>query len=149
MKPETLRKQTVYRLPLAERAERVSALIHALSYLDGGAKQTQHYTDLTPAVLVLAVTKHGNNPFYRMLTSTRQHTTQFHEPAFREILTVYKDQLLSDVYVGWAHGFLDEERAKLEACLKDFPNVRLGHPVEQARTVAEELRKNEHAGWYE
>jgi CRISPR-associated protein Cst2 len=147
-----LRKQSAYRLPLAERTERVATLVKSLSYLGGGAKQAQHYTDLTPAVIFLAATKHGNNPFYRMLTSTRVHTTEFHAAAFREVMQVYKDEFLSKIYVGWAQGFLDEERAKLTAAIKEggFENrVLVAHPAAQILKIAGELGNTENAGWFE
>ena len=34
--------------------------------------------------------------------------------ALHEALSVFADELLSDVYVGWVRGYLDEERAKFE-----------------------------------
>jgi CRISPR-associated protein Cst2 len=147
-----LRKQKAFRLPIESRTERVSTLIGCLSYLGGGAKQALHYTDLTPAVIFLGVTRYGNNPFYRMLTSTPKHTTQFHDGAFRELMGVYKDQFLSRVYIGWAQGFLDEERAKLEAAIQQgswTDKVTVAHPVAQVRAFTQDLRKAENAGWFE
>jgi CRISPR-associated protein Cst2 len=146
----TLRKQTAYRLPIDQRRERVGTLIGSLAALDGGAKQAVHYTDLTPAVVFLAVTKHGNNPFYRMLTSSQKKTTLFHSAAFKELVAAYKNDFLSDIYIGWAQGFLDEERAKLEAAIKESGAVvKLGHPAAQITAFAEALRSEQHNGWYE
>jgi hypothetical protein len=61
-----------------------------------------HYTDLTPAVVFLAVTNNGNNPFYRFPTSSTAKMTQFHAGAFAEVMTAYGGDFLSDIYVGWA-----------------------------------------------
>jgi CRISPR-associated protein Cst2 len=125
-------------------------LIGSLAVLDGGAKQAVHYTDLTPAVIVLAVTKHGNNPFYRMLGSSQRKTTQFQSMAFRELTETYKDDLLSPIYIGWAHGFLDQERAKLEDAIKEIgAPATLGHPAAQIKAFAAELASEQRNGWYE
>jgi len=146
----TLRKQTAFRLPVERRVERVATLIGSLALLNGGAKQAVHYTDLTPAVVFLAVTRHGNNPFYRMLTSSRTKTTQFHAAAFHELMSTYSDSFLSDVYIGWAQGFLDDERKKLEEALSqpDVQKVNLGHPAAQIAKFAEVLRAPQGSDWY-
>jgi CRISPR-associated protein Cst2 len=148
--PVMLRKQTAYRLPLDQRIERVAALIDGLALLNGGAKQAVHYTDLTPAVIFLAVTGHGNNPFYRLLTSSPAKTTQFHSAAFAELMAAYGEQFLSDIYIGWAQGFLDSERAKLEEAIRKLDNVKvtIGHPAVQIGEFAKALRSPAHANWY-
>jgi len=146
----TLRKQMAFRLPTLQRAERVATLIGSLATLDGGAKQTIHYTDLTPAIVFLAVTRNGNNPFYRMLTSSSTRTTQFHTSAFQELMTAYDDQFLTDIYVGWAQGFLDGERKKLEdAASMMNGKLKLGHPATQIVSFASILGTAEDSGWYD
>jgi CRISPR-associated protein Cst2 len=146
----TLRKQTAYRLATEQRVERVATLIGSLALLNGGAKQALHYTDLTPAVVFLAVTRHGNNPFFRMMTSSPTKTTQFHEAAFQELMAAYSDHFLSDIYIGWAQGFLDGERKKLEEAVGqlDGPKVSLGHPAVQIGKFAELLRISQGTDWY-
>jgi CRISPR-associated protein Cst2 len=148
----TVRKQKAYRLPLSQRMERVSTLLRGLAALNGGAKQTLHYTDLTPAVVFLAVTEHGNNPFYRVFTSSRTGNTEFHRATFEEVMTVYEAKLRSKVYVGWASGFLDDEREKLKAAVaeKGWSNrVAIAHPATQMEAFASELAKAENASWYD
>lgn len=146
----TLRKQSAYRLPLDQRLERVSTLIGSLASLAGGAKQAIHYTDLTPAVVFLAVTKSGNNPFYRMLISSPSKTTQFHAAAFSELIETYRNDFLSDIYIGWAQAFLDGERAKLEEALKALRDLKitLGHPVSQMQEFAKALASPQNGAWY-
>jgi len=145
-----LRKQTAYRLPIAQRQDRVSTLIASLSSLVGGAKQAVHYTDLTPAVVFLAVTKSGNNPFYRMLSSSATKTTQFHAGAFKELIETYRLDLQSDIYVGWAQGFLDNERTKLETAIGEVENIKIsiGHPAAQIKAFAAELASPKNGNWY-
>lgn len=146
----TLRKQRAYRLPLNQRRERVSTLLGSLGSLTGGAKQAVHYTDLTPGIIFLAVTRSGNNPFYRMLTSSSAKTTQFHEPAFRELIQTYGQDFLSHIYIGWAQGFLDGERAKLESAIEKTTgvNISLGHPASQIRAFAGALASPQNGEWY-
>lgn len=147
-----VRKQNAVRLPLAQRTERVSALVKGLAALGGGAKQTLHYTDLTPAVVVAAVTRGGNHPFYRMFQGTRSDGTTLHVEAVKEIFDSFKDDFLSPVYVGWAQGFLDKERAKLTELLPTLAAPHGFAPLAHPRTVllqlAEELANHDHAEWY-
>ena len=145
-----IRKQTAFRLPFSQRVERISTLIRSLSYLSGGAKQALHYTDLTPAIVFMAVTQYGNNPFYRVIGS-EENETRFHVKAFKEVMDVYKDQLLSPVYVGWAQGFLDSEREALESAIDQLElkdKVLIGHPAKQIEALAEEIRKSDNASWF-
>lgn len=152
----TVRKQKALRLPLDERTKRVSTLVRGLATLSGGAKQTLHYTDLTPAVVVLAVTKGGNHPFYRIFQGTRADGTTLHVEAVKEIFASFQDEFLSPVYIGWAQGFLDQEREKLVSVLKDMPAAskpaagfsEIAHPRSVLLQLAEEIGKHEHADWY-
>lgn len=146
-----VRKQKAWRLPFKERSKRAATLIEGIAQLDGGAKQTLHYTDVAPSVVFAAVTKNGNHPFYRVFRSSRTYQTELHLEALEEILQVYKEDFLSDIYVGWATGFLDEERSKLEKFLSEGNinvNIRLGHPRQILHKLAEDLRNDQNAGWY-
>jgi CRISPR-associated protein Cst2 len=141
-------KQSAYRLPIEERKRRICTLLEGLACLHGGAKLTVHYTDVTPSVFVGAVLRHGNNPFYRFFTATRTSPTRFNVEAFQEALKVFKDDILSPVYFGWAQGFLDDERAKWKAVLdaaQTEVKVQEGHPVEAIRALAKDL--DSHAEW--
>lgn len=148
-----VRKQKALRLPIGDRTQRVSALVQGLAMLTGGAKQTLHYTDLMPAVVLLAVTKGGNHPFYRMFRGKRSDGTTLHEEATRELFAAYADEFLSPVYVGWAQGFLDSERKKLEDLI---PSLKPAHgfaAIQHPRTVlldlAQSLANHDNATWYE
>lgn len=147
-----VRKSKAWRLSAEERRRRVSTLIGALAYLGGGAKQALHYTDLAPAVVFMAVTKNGNHPFYRVLKPSKTHKTEFHREAFEEILRVYKDDFLSGIYIGWAKGFLDDEREKLEESVKNSgmaEKIILRHPREAIQEISDVLKNNKNSGWYE
>ncbi|SRR5579875_1459541 len=141
-----VRGQQAYRLPIEQRQKRVASLIRALAVLDGGAKQALHYTDVAPSLVFVAVTKTGNHPFARVLTASQKHETQLNADGLNEILSVWKDDFLSPVHVGWAKGFLDSERTKLpehELLLKT------NHPREAITALAGELESKEKQSWYD
>ena len=74
--------------------------------------------------------------------------------ALAEALTVFKDDILSDIYVGWTKGYLDAERAKFEEVLSDASGladcgaeIRMSHPRDAFKAFAEDLQKSENANW--
>lgn len=152
---EHLEADKSYRLPLAERVARVAALFEGLAQLEGGAKQTLHYTDVAPALVVLAVTRGGNHIFGHIVESHNRNTQpSLNVDALKEALTVYADQLLSPVYVGWIKGYLGDERAAFEAALAEggplaefAANICLAHPREVFQIMATALRQPEHRDW--
>jgi CRISPR-associated protein Cst2 len=100
-----------YRLPQAERVQRVTSVLKALADMQGGAKQAIHYTDVTPAVVICAVTRGGNHPF-NYLFQEQRGVLQFQEDVLMNSLEDAKEQLLSPVYIGWKHGFSPEARQR-------------------------------------
>jgi CRISPR-associated protein Cst2 len=150
--PKEVRSQKAIRLPLPERCKRASTLLRGLTALNGGAKQAVHYTDLTPALVFLAVIRNGNNPFYRVLKASKSHQTEFNREAFEEVLKVYKKDFLSEIYIGWAKGFLDEERKALETAIKENTSevaIHLKHPREAIISLADELADTKNEVWYQ
>lgn len=142
----TVRGQRAFRLPIERRQQRVAALVRALADLDGGAKLALHYTDVAPAVFVAAVTRGGNHPFARIFAASRKHETVLHVDALAEILRVFKKEFLSNVYVGWAKAFLDDERERLPQDESLRPAV---HPREAIGALATELEDPRNASWYD
>ncbi|MBN1873217.1 MAG: type I-B CRISPR-associated protein Cas7/Cst2/DevR [Anaerolineae bacterium] len=149
---EHLEAQKSYRLPQAERLARVCALFEGLAHLEGGAKQALHYTDVTPALVVLAVTRGGNHIFGHIVGATGRGLPEFKIDALREALTVFQDAVLSPVYVGWVAGYLDEERAKLETALQaggalaEFATqIHVAHPREVYQKLIADLQA--HPEW--
>jgi CRISPR-associated protein Cst2 len=69
--------------------------------------------------------------------------------ALQEALTVFEDEILSDIYVGWVRGYLDDERAKLEAFAQtsEGKRIRISHPREAFRAVAAALREEKNLSW--
>lgn len=153
---QTVRGFKAWRLPPAERQERVSSLIKMLGRMDGGAKQALHLTDTAPSVLVLAVCNHGNQPFQRLFTRGDLDNTVFRADVLEESLRVFTEDLQSDVYIGWARGFLDEERKKLEEMCNENGkprlhgrNIQIGHPREIAEKFANVVKNGTSAAWFE
>ncbi len=144
---EHLDGEKAYRLPQEERLQRVAALLDGLARLEGGAKQTLHYTDVSPDVVFLAVTRGGNHIFGHIF-GAQAGRASLDIAALKETLRVHADDLLSDVYVGWVRGFLNAEREKLETALQDGPlsewrgRLHIAHSREAFAALSEALKQN-------
>jgi CRISPR-associated protein Cst2 len=108
-----------YRLPDDERIRRLRRLIEAIPLVQGGAKQTLHYTDVTPVVTIAAVTRYGNHPFNYLFEDKGDEIT-FKAEAFVEIVRAYRDQFLSPIYIGWRPGYASAQAAKLDTMPEDI-----------------------------
>lgn len=141
--------EKAYRLPLKERLQRITTLFEGMARLEGGAKQTLHYTDVAPVVVVMAVTRGGNHIFGHIFGANSRGLPELKIEALREALTVFKDDILSDVYVGWVRGYLDEERAKLEAFAQteEGARIHISHPREAFQALITALEQPEHTSW--
>lgn len=142
---EHLPQKLAYRLPLEERLKRVRRLIEAIPLVQGGAKQTLHYTDTTPVVTIAAVTKYGNHPF-NFLFDEKNGQATFNAEALEKTINSVKDQLLSPVCIGWKPGFApDEEKKAVE--LRDklgIDRVYTGTPIEVYQALSTELENKPH-----
>lgn len=131
-----------YRLPIEERIRRVQTLLYGLGRIEGGAKQTLHYTDVTPAFVMAAVTRGGNHMFGRAVTTDSSGRARIHKEALEQSFRVFGDDLLSDVYVGRAEGFMDETHSVLTGY-----DLNVLHPREALDTLADDLAR--HPEWFE
>ncbi len=112
----------VYVLPADVRAKRAKETILALAYLFGGAKQTQHLTDVAPKFVILAIVRGGNHIFMN-LAYEKNGKVEFNYQGLKQTLIDYSDVILSDVYVGIMPGFLDGLDGKFRA---EFGEFRFG-----------------------
>lgn len=146
-----LEKEKAYRLPLEKRVKRIATLFEGLAILDGGAKQTLHYTDVAPPVVILAVTKGGNHIFGYVVGATGRGLPEFKTEALKEALTVFKDEILSDVYVGWTRGYLDEEREKVEKLAEEpvGKKLKISHPRQAFGALVDALKDPKNSDWLE
>jgi CRISPR-associated protein Cst2 len=150
-----LEEKKLYRISLNERVNRVAALFEGLAQLEGGAKLTLHYTDVMPAFAIVAVTKGGNHIFNHVVGASDRGVPRIKIDALAEALTVFKEELLSDVYVGWTRGYLDEQRAAFEQAInaEDGPlhfaqgKIRIAHPREAFQALAAAMRETKNAAW--
>ena len=134
--------------------KRICTLLDGMAHLEGGAKQALHYTDVSPTLVILAVTKGGNHIFGHVIGANQRGEPELKIAALAEILSVFEDDILSNVYVGWVTGYLDEKRAKFleelnnEAGLSPFKSkIRVSHPRDAFKAFVEDLQKAENANW--
>ena len=151
---EHLEDEKSYRLPYEDRVHRISTLLDGLAHLEGGAKQSLHYTDVSPALVIWAVTKGGNHIFGHVIGANPRGETKLKVDALIEALTVFNDDILSDIYVGWVKGYLDDERADFEKALNGDAGlavfksrIKVSHPRDAFKAFVEDLRKTENANW--
>jgi CRISPR-associated protein Cst2 len=147
---EHLEDAKSYRLPLSERVQRIAALLDGLAQLEGGAKLTLHYTDVSPKVIILAVTKGGNHIFGNVVGATPRDTPMIKFDALEEALTVFGDDILSRVYVGWVKGYHDDQREKFEAFVAESgrtDQIVISHPRDALRSLITDLQQPEHGSW--
>ena len=106
-------EEKYWRLPVDIRRKRIKETILALPYLSGGAKLTEHLTDVSPKFLILAVIEGGNHIFMNVAD---ENGINF--DALSNVIDDYKDIILSDIYIAKREGFLD----KMDEELSEFGN---------------------------
>lgn len=108
------KEENKFILPLDIRKKRVTDTLSALKYLNGGAMQTLHHTDVTPKAIVLACINSGNNIFMDIFPHNDYDAGLINTDALSEVLEDYSNDLLSEVYIGWMSGFGTEKDLELQ-----------------------------------
>jgi len=137
-------------LPLPERRRRAAAVLRALAEVRGGAKKALHYGDRAPALVLLAPVKGGNNPFTRVLTA-RGGQAAFDADVLREELSAWADELDGPVLLGWAPGFLGDQRdiaRKEVGDLLSAGTIVIDHPRVLLRGLASQIEAGDHDPWF-
>ncbi len=145
-------KAKTYTLPIEQRRERVAALLSGLAQLEGGANQTLHYTDVSPAVIIAAVTKGGNHPFAYCIGPDAKGLPKLNTEALDEAVNVLNSQLLSPIYVGWKTGFCDAESARMAEWTQgrsEGPEVVIDHPKLCFERIAQDINNPANSAWFE
>jgi CRISPR-associated protein Cst2 len=143
---ELVEEGQAYRLPAAQRVQRVAALFEGLAQLEGGAKQSLHYTPVAPSLFLAAVMRGGVCPFQHVIGADERGSPRVRAEALLEALEVWRDQLLSPVYLGWKRGYLDEQRGPVEQALAESgAGYQSGDPRIIFRKLATDLQEN--PGW--
>lgn len=138
------------RLPLPERRRRAAALLRALAEVRGGAKKALHYGERAPALVLLAPVKGGNNPFTRVLAASHGQVV-FDTDVLREELQAWGDELDGPVQLGWAPGFLGDQR---EITRKELGNlvtagaIVIDHPRVMLQRLAGQIEVGDSDGWF-
>lgn len=132
---EHLEDQRAYRLSQGERMQRISALLQGLGRLQGGAKQSIHYTDVSPVVVFIAVIGGGNNPFSHAFTH-KDGKPFLQVEAVKEILSDLDSR--SPVYLGWKPGYLPEARAEAN----EINGLQIVTPRQAFENIAAWIQQN-------
>jgi len=137
-------------LPLPERRRRAATLLRTLAEVRGGANNSLHYGDRSPALVLLAPLKGGNNPFTRVLAA-RSGRSAFDADVLREELSAWSDELDGPVLLGWAPGFLGDQREitrKETGDLLSAGTLIIDHPRVLLRGLAGQIEAGDHDGWF-
>lgn len=138
-------------LDITERRRRVGVLLRTLAQLRGGAKNSLHYGDRSPTLIVLAPMKGGNNPFTRVVRADNKGDTLVDTTVLREELAAWEDELDGPVLIGWAPGYLPDQRRDSYEELTDLITagaVHLQHPRVLLRGLADEFDRGERDDWF-
>ena len=100
-------------LPRVTRIKRSQDVISALQFISGGAKQSNHLTDVTPKLLILACIDGGNHPFMNLVRE-KDKNVYFDFNALKQTIEDYSDSFLSNIFVGHKRGFLDNLTPEFE-----------------------------------
>ncbi|MBM7865384.1 type I-B CRISPR-associated protein Cas7/Cst2/DevR [Heliobacterium gestii] len=142
-----------YQLSLEDRHQRLQMLMQGFAKISGGAKQSIHYTDVSPRLVILAVAKGGNHLFGTTVGTFpdgyKRGLPQIKLEALKETARVMRDEIVSGIYVGLTQGYLDEQRGGLIAALQEiqegeiygFRKTFLGHPREAIEAFLNELNE--------
>lgn len=147
----TFRGVASLQLPLAERRRRVATILRTLAEVRGGAHRALHYGDRSPAFILLAPLKGGNNPFTRVLAA-KDSRVRFDQDTFALELTAWADELDGPVRIGWSPGFLGEQRdqaiRRFQAEL-DAGSLIIEHPRTLLRSFADEIQDGQNDIWFQ
>jgi CRISPR-associated protein Cst2 len=137
--------EKAYSLSSAERIQRLRRLIEALPLVQGGAKQTLHYTDVNPVVSIAAVTRYGNHPF-NYLFDERGDDITFKAAAFVDMVRAYREQFMSPIYIGWRPGYATSQYEKFTQLPDDVREMlrsgATGTPLEAFAALSHDLSQS-------
>jgi CRISPR-associated protein Cst2 len=149
--PVTFRGSSALRLAIDERRRRAALLLRTLTAVRGGAKQSMHYGDRTPALVLLAPVKGGINPFTRVM-GVRGDRARFDAGVLRAEIEAWADELDGPVLLGWAPGFLGDQRDQVRTELADLITAEtmvVDHPRVLLGRLAEQIERGERDDWFE
>ncbi len=132
-----------YKTPQELKKKRVSDTIKALKYLNGGAMQALHHTDVAPKLIILAVLNCGNNIFMSVIPHNKYEDGLVNIDALYEVLEDYRGELLSTVYIGKLSGFgTDKDKELDHFSAPEGVDVVTTTPVKAIDQFVEEITAN-------
>ncbi|MCU7495370.1 MAG: type I-B CRISPR-associated protein Cas7/Cst2/DevR [Ignavibacteria bacterium] len=129
-------------IPYSVKMKRIKETISALPYLSGGAKQTIHHTDVTPKFIILAVIEGGNQIF--MNITHQDEKKPINIKALEQVISDYRDSIVSDIYIGRQEGFIDninDDLLNLQNSLKGIKEIHLLSAKQAVESFAGDLEK--------
>lgn len=111
-KIEAVKENSVWKLPKKEREKRVKETVAVLPYIYCTTKAAGHLTDVTPKFIILAVIDGGNHIFMN-ITNDKYNKPIINVSALKQVIADYKENILSDIFIGRQEGFLDDIAAEL------------------------------------
>jgi CRISPR-associated protein Cst2 len=112
------KKDEMWFLPKKERVKRAKEVVSALPYIYSTTKAASHLTDVTPKLIILTVIEGGNH-FFMNITNDSLEKPLLNIAALRQVISDYKDIILSDIYIGRHEGFLENVKEDLEMLQKE------------------------------
>nr|WP_221308944.1 type I-B CRISPR-associated protein Cas7/Cst2/DevR [Nocardiopsis mwathae] len=147
----TLRGVECLRLPIEERRRRTGVLLRTFAQMQGGANRALHYGDRSPALVLLAPLKGGNNPFTRVLTMGDK-SARFDLTTFIEEKRAWHEELDGPITIGWAPGFLGDQRESVRRELAEdiaAGEVVIDHPRVVLQALAKQIEAGQLDSWFE
>jgi CRISPR-associated protein Cst2 len=126
--------QSDYRMPIGDRIYRTQTLLKAMARVEGGANQSLHYTDVTPVLALLAVTRGGNHIFNHLVQPDRVGKPTIIRDGILQMTDALAEDLLSPIYAGVVSGYSPE----IEQTLSDV-GIVVGHPRQAFDQLANDL----------
>jgi len=140
------KKDGVWALPNDERVKRAKDTIAALAYIYSTTKGAGHLTDVTPKFVILTVIEGGNHLFMN-ITNDASDKSMVNVAALKQMISDYKDSILSDIYIGRHEGFLEDIRGDLETMKKELEGnkvkvIRLSSPKQAIEEFVKVIDKH-------
>ncbi len=106
------------------RIKRIQDVLKALYLFDGGAKQASNLTDVAPKFVILTTLNSGNHILMNILEE-KDDEFKINLDALKKVLIEYKEQLLTDVYIGRRAGFLDSIDQDIQSFCKEMEKNKI------------------------
>jgi CRISPR-associated protein Cst2 len=123
-------------LPKEERISRAKDAISSLPFLYSTTKAAEHLTDVTPKLIILTIIEGGNHLFMN-ITNEDSNKPIINIVALKQVITDYKDSILSDIYIGRQDGFLDNLKEGLQTAQTELTPLKYVHVLSPKQAVEE------------